>query len=91
MEHFYFLAVNFLVFFIILFVDRRRVKNYIILGAFTLVLAFIFENFTTYLGFWYYHSQPKLLLVSLYTWLLYIPYISFCYFVGKLLDKRLGK
>lgn len=88
MEHTYFLILNFAAFFLVVFLDSKKWKDYLILGIFTLVLAFIFENATAYLGFWYYNSEPMLLLISLYTWLLYVPYISFCYFVSNRLVKH---
>jgi ABC-type enterochelin transport system permease subunit len=73
---------NFIILFIVVLLDRRRLKDYVLLSALGLAFALIFENVTTFLGFWYYHSEPKILLLSLYSWLLYIPYLGFCYFIG---------
>ena len=83
MDHAYFLLINLIVFLVIAFVDRKRYMHYVLLGLVGLVLAFVFENLTTYLGFWYYLSEPKALFFSIYTWLLYIPYLGFCYFAAS--------
>ena len=68
---------------VVLYVDKKRIKEYAWLIGIGLILAFIFETFTTYLGFWNYYSEPKIPLISLYTWLLYMPYLTLCYFFGK--------
>jgi FlaA1/EpsC-like NDP-sugar epimerase len=83
MEHVNFFFLNFAVFLIIVLLDRKKYKDYLMLSSIALVLSFIFENFTIYIGLWYYYSEPKLMFFSLYTWLLYIPYISFCYFISN--------
>ena len=88
MEHLYFFLLNFCVFLIIIFLDKKKYKDYLLLILFALILAFVFENFTIHLGLWYYHSEPKILFLSLYTWLLYIPYLSFCYFVSNKVAKH---
>lgn len=88
MEHVYFFLLNFALFFAILLIDRKKWKTYALLSLFTLVAAFIFENFTVFIGLWYYHSEPKVLFLSLYTWLLYVPYINFCYFLSNKLVKN---
>jgi hypothetical protein len=86
MEHSLFFFINVVLFMGILFLERKRWKDYVLLGVFTLVAAFVFENATAYMGLWVYRSQPKVLLISLYAWLLYVPYIGYCYFLGR----RLG-
>jgi hypothetical protein len=93
MEHYVFFIINILLFFIILIIDRHNVRKYIYLSIITLVFAYIFETLTTYLGFWHYTSIPKIPLISLYTWLLYVPYISICYFIGRKFAKshKLGE
>jgi len=88
MEHIAFLALNYAVLFAMVLVDRKRARDYALLGAFTLAAAFVFENATTYMGFWHYHSEPKALLISFYSWLLYVPYISFCYFAANKVVKH---
>ncbi len=82
MEHLYFTLFNFAVFGIVLWLDRRRARDYALLSAVGLAAAFIFENATTVLGFWQYHSGPYVPYVSVFTWLLYVPYLGFCYFIG---------
>ena len=80
--HLFFTLINFAILLVVLLIDRKNIKNYVFLGIFGLAAAFVFETATTALGFWYYHSEPKIPIISLYTWLLYVPYVSFCYFVG---------
>ncbi|MBI3036975.1 hypothetical protein HYY73_04480 [Candidatus Woesearchaeota archaeon] len=72
-------------------IDRRRIRDYFFLWLLGLAAAFVFETATTALGFWNYHSEPKVFLISLYTWLLYVPYLSFCYFVGNVVSNVVGK
>lgn len=83
LPHLFFALFNFAVLLVVLLVDKKNIKNYVLLGIFGLAAAFVFETATTALGFWYYHSEPKVFVISLYTWLLYIPYLSFCYFIGS--------
>jgi hypothetical protein len=84
MEHLVFFLLNLGVLAIILIIDKANIKKYVLLLSIGLVLAFIFETVTIYLGFWHYHSQPNVPLISLYTWLLYAPYLSYCYYIGNL-------
>lgn len=86
MLHGYFTLFNFVILGIILYIDRKRLKEYKILFIVAIVTAFIFENITTFLGFWQYHTEFNILLISFYTWVLYLPYIGYCYFLGN----RLG-
>jgi hypothetical protein len=88
MEHLYFALFNFIILGFVLWFDRRRLKDYAFLSIIGLIAALMFENVTTYFGFWIYYSEPKIGLMSLYTWLLYIPYISFCYFAGGRLGEK---
>lgn len=90
MEHLYFTLFSFVVLGFVLWLDRQRLRDYALLSALGLIAALMFENVTTYLGFWIYHSEPKIVLVSLYTWLLYMPYLSFTYCIGNLVagDKK---
>ncbi len=88
MEHAVFVLLNFGILLSLLIADRGRAREYVLLGAFGLMCAFIFETVTTALGFWHHVSVPQIPLVSLYTWLLYAPYLSFSYFVGNALVKH---
>jgi len=83
MDHYVFFILNMIIFAAILIIDKKNYKDYIWLSAIGLVFAYVFETSTTYLGFWYYHSVPQIPLVSLYTWLLYVPYLSMCYYIGR--------
>ncbi len=89
MEHIYFVLFNFTILAFILYFDRKNIKNYVIIGIVGLITSFAFENLTTYLGFWYYHSKPLALYFSFYTWILYVPYLSYTYFVvNRLVVKK---
>lgn len=83
MEHLHFFLMNFVAFLLMVLADRKRWRDYIILAVLGLAMALVFENATTLMGFWHYHSEPKVLLVSFYSWLLYIPYLGFCYFASR--------
>lgn len=83
MEHIQFLILNFAVFLAIVFYDRKRWKAYVSLGLLAMLLDLIFEIVPIYAGIWQYHSQPMIFGLSLYVWLLYIPYLGFCYFAAN--------
>jgi len=87
MEHAYFFLFNFIIFLVIILLDRKKYKDYIFLGLLALLFDAVFEIFPIATGMWYYHSEPKVLGMSLYTWLLYIPYLSICYFVSNRMVK----
>lgn len=88
MEHLFFLVFNFVLFLAILYLDKERFRDYVYLAVLGLILSFVLENLTTFAGLWQYHSEPKILLISLYTWLLYVPYLGFCYFISNKVVKR---
>jgi hypothetical protein len=83
MEHFEFFAIIFAIWLVVLIIDRKRIRDHALLSAIGLVAALIFENATIFLGLWIYNSEPKIVFLSLFTWLLYAPYLSFCYFIGS--------
>ena len=83
MLHEYFTLFNFFLLGVILYIERKRLKEYKILFVVAIISALIFENVTTYLGFWIYHSEPKIFLISFYSWILYLPYIGYCFFLGN--------
>lgn len=80
MEHVYFFLLNFLVFVLIVAQGRKNWKDYALLGVFAMILDLIFEIIPVAAGVWSYHSKPIIFGLSLYTWLLYVPYLGFCYF-----------
>lgn len=88
MEHLYFFLINFLVFLLILIYDRKNWQNYLALGLFAMFLDVIFEIIPVAVGIWSYHSKPITFGLSMYTWLLYIPYLSFCYFSANQVMKN---
>ena len=83
MEHIFFVIFNFLILAIILTIDKKNIKNYLFLGLFAMLLDTFFEQVPIHAGFWFYFSDPKFLGFSLYMWILYIPYLSMCYFIGN--------
>jgi hypothetical protein len=83
MDYVYFFSLNWVLCLIVVLLNKTQYKTYFFLWAIVLLLSFIFENGTTYMGLWYYHAEPKVPFVSLATWLLYAPYISFCYFIAN--------
>lgn len=86
----YFTLINFIILGIILYIDRKRLKEYEILFVVAIVAAFIFENIAAFLGFWQYHTGFNILLISFYTWVLYLPHIGYCYFLGNRLGGEKG-
>jgi hypothetical protein len=82
MEYVFFFALNYVLCLIIVLLDKKKFQNYVLLWTIVLILSLIFENATTSMGLWYYHVEPKVPFVSVATWLLYVPYISFCYFIA---------
>jgi hypothetical protein len=87
MEHLSFLLINYIILILIIYIDRKEWKDYLFVSLLGLALAFFFENMTTYWGFWVYNSEPKVVFISLYTWLLYAPYLSFCRFFVRRVER----
>ena len=83
MQQIVFFIIEMLVAVAIFAIDRKRIRDYILLSLFTLVCAYILETGSTFLGFGIIITMPQIPIISLYTWLAYIPYISICYFLGK--------
>ncbi|MFQ6009549.1 MAG: hypothetical protein ACE5J7_00275 [Candidatus Aenigmatarchaeota archaeon] len=69
--------------------DRKNIKQYVLLGIVTLVLAFLFELISTTLGFWHYSATPKIFTVAAFSLFAYFPWLSYTYFAGNLLRRRL--
>ena len=88
MEHIYFLILNFAIFLAIVFYDRKRWKAYVSLGLLAMLLDAVFEIVPIAAGIWQYHSEPMIISMSLYAWLLYIPYLGFCYFAAGRVRKH---
>jgi hypothetical protein len=88
MEQFYLFLMLSVPLAAILYFDRKNAKKYLLLGAFTMMLAIPWESSLAYLGFWRYFSEPRLFGVSIYTILLYTHYVIFSYFLGNILFKR---
>ncbi len=83
MQQFVLFAVITLLAMAVWIIDRRKIRDYLLLSFFTLLLAYVFETLSTFAGFWHYYAGPMIPLVSIYTWLMYAPYLSICYFIGN--------
>ncbi len=88
MEHYLFVVLFTIPLLVILLIERKQFKKYLSLGITVMVAAFILENTTTYLGFWHHLSTPHIPYVSVWTLILYLHYISFCYYFGNRVSKR---
>lgn len=80
MDHVVFFLLHFLVFLFILVADRRHARDYLLVGLLALGLDLVFEILPLQFGIWSYTSAPFVAGISLYTWLLYLPYLAFCLF-----------
>jgi len=89
MEYFIYSLIATIPLILILYADRKNLKNYICLGILTVCMALVFEELSVYLGFWEFHSLPKIINVSALTVVNYFHYIVFCYFAGNKLSRRL--
>ena len=63
--------------------DRKRIRDYILLGLLGMLLDIIFEQIPIRAGFWIYNSEPKILGLSFYMLILYVPFLAACYFLGN--------
>ena len=88
MEHIQFLILNFALLFTIVFYDKKKWKSYLALGILAMLLDFFFEVLPLSAGIWQYHSEPMVFGLSLYAWLLYVPYLGFCYFAANRVRKH---
>jgi|GEM_PF-1799339 len=88
MEPYIFFIISMAILATVLIIDRKRIKKHLWVISIGLILAFIFETGTTYLGFWIYHASPKIIIISLYSWLEYMPYLSLCYFAGGFFGEK---
>lgn len=86
-----FFAIATVPFLLILYHERKNIRTYLALGIFTVILALIFEEACTSLGFWSYYSEPKIIQASLLPVIMYFHYICFCYFTGNWLCRRMKK
>lgn len=76
----------------VLWLDRKNIKKYLFLGIFALLLDILFEApYALLLGFWTYHGEPQLLGISVWTLILYIHYLGFCYFMGNKTVEKVSK
>ena len=63
--------------------DRKNIDKYIIIGAVAVLLAVPFELMCTWMGVWVHYSEPKFLGLSLYSILLYFPFVGYAYYLAK--------
>ncbi|HIH31231.1 TPA: hypothetical protein HA235_00840 [Candidatus Woesearchaeota archaeon] len=83
MEHSIFLLINFALMGIVYYIDRENILDHIVLGILAFFGAIVFEIIPIMFGFWTHYSEPKIWLLSLYSFLLYFPFISFSYFLAR--------
>ena len=68
----------------IIWLERKNLKYYVALGVFALCADIVFEApFAVPLGFWNYYGTAQLFGISVWTLILYIHYLGFCYFLGN--------
>ncbi len=89
MEYFIYSLIATIPLILILYIDRKNLKNYIYLGILAVCMALVFEELSVYLSFWEFYSLPKVINVSVFTVINYFHYIVFCYFTGNRLSRRL--
>ncbi len=87
MQHYVFAIINFIILIALFVFDKKRIKDYIGLGILGMFLDLIFEQIPIKAGFWIYNSEPKILGLSFYMLVLYVPYLAVCYFLGNKLVK----
>ena len=75
----------------LLALDRKNIRTYVLLGLFGVACGVMFENLTTWLGFWTHITTPRLGLVSVWTAMGYFHYLCFSWFLGNLVKRRLGR
>lgn len=90
MKHYVFVLFNFLITGTIFLIDKKNIKDYISLGLIAMLADLFFEQIPILAGFWSYNSSPKILGFSFYMWILYLPYLTICYFVGNKLVEANG-
>jgi len=83
MQHYVFLIINIAVLLVIYYVDRKNIKTHLWLGIIAFFGAIAFEIIPLLMGFWTHYSQPKIWIFSVYSFILYFPFISISYFLGK--------
>lgn len=83
MEHYLFFILVSIPLTALFLYDRKNVKKYLVLGVLAILLDLLWDPFWINMGLWSYSSQPQVLGASVYMLLLYVHYMSFCYFMGN--------
>jgi len=83
MDHLVFLIINIIILLLIYYFDRKHLKDHIILGVLAFFGAIAFEIIPLLLGFWSHNSTPKIWIFSVYSFILYFPFISISYFLAN--------
>ena len=83
MEHYVFFLMNIGILLIVYYFDRKKIKDHLILGIIAFFGAIAFEILPILLGFWTHHAEPKVWIFSVFSFLLYFPFISFSYFAAN--------
>jgi len=63
--------------------DKKNITKYAGIGVLAIIFDLIWDPIGMSFGLWYYSSQPQVLNMSIYMLLMYIHYLSFCYFLGN--------
>jgi hypothetical protein len=90
-EHILFTLVLTVPLALILYKDRKGMRDYVCLGLLTVILASVWEPVGVYMGLWYYASSPQFFGVSVLTLILYFHWICFSYFIGNRASRRFSK
>jgi hypothetical protein len=71
--------------------DKKNIKTYLGLGLLAMALDSVWDPLAMSFGLWHYSSQPQILGMSVYMLLLYLHYLSFCFFLGNRVNDRVVK
>ena len=88
MEHYLFFLTHLMILLFVIFYDIKNYKIYVFLGLLVMLFDMIFEIIPIAYGIWTYNALPKIFGISLYTLLLYVPYLGFCYFAANKVKKH---
>jgi len=88
MEHGFFFTLMTIPLLMLLAFDRKNFRTYLLLGLFAVLCGTVFENITTWMGFWTHLTGPRAGLTSVWNAALYFHYVCFSWFIGERLRER---
>ena len=91
MEELAYFAIVTIPLLLILLYDRKNLKTYVPLGILTMFLATAWEPIGVYTDLWHYFGPQQFLGVSVITLLAYFHWMTFSYFLGNAVSRRLKK